>query len=197
MNNEEIDQLALGDIPDYAWRLLEDASKQRSNAFHTPVLSTFGEQYPQSRIVVLRKVDRDQATIDCHTDLRSGKIAELESQPAMSWVFYDAARKLQLRVRGQGRVFHQDDQAKARWQGMAEHSKRCYAQEIPAGQVVDEIVGAAPCPDVTDTQLGWPNFAIVSCAVTEIEWLYLSSQGHLRALCNYSNQGWSAQWIMP
>ena len=59
---------------------IERGSVDRKHGFHLLNFSTYDEEsgYPDSRIVVLRKLIKNNFTLRFHTDLRSKKIAHLQ-----------------------------------------------------------------------------------------------------------------------
>ena len=51
---------------------LERAAADRKSALHTPVLATIGlDGTPRTRMIVLRRMDRESGRLIFHTDLRS------------------------------------------------------------------------------------------------------------------------------
>ena len=76
------------------WRMLGEGASDRRSIFHTPALVSVGlDGWPKARTVVLRSVDRESATLRCHTDLRSPKVAELEGNPRVGVLAYDPGQK--------------------------------------------------------------------------------------------------------
>ncbi len=66
------------------------------------------------------------------------------------------------------------------------------------------ILGAAPGMVLaehggrpSDLNDGFDNFAVISCEVSAIDWLFLRADGHLRARFDWNSDHWSGKWIAP
>ncbi|MDY8107801.1 pyridoxamine 5'-phosphate oxidase family protein [Fulvimarina sp. 2208YS6-2-32] len=190
---------------------LKDAVDERDHGFRTFSVATIGlDGAPRSRIVVLRGVDAAVGEVRFHTDLRSRKIVELGVHEAVSLLFYDQDRKLQVRVRGTARILtladdRPDDRAAAAFAGARPGSRVCYRVEPGPGTVIPEPDGYAH-QDVADgldgdiaSDPGSDNFAAVLVACNEIEILYLASEGHRRARFRRKagNAPYRGEWLTP
>jgi hypothetical protein len=100
--------LTLPGVESQAWTLLVDGSRNPKDAFYTGTLGTLGSLGPNLRTVVLRQADPQQRTTVCYSDVRAGKVAELLENPAISWLFWDDGRKVQLRLTGRATVHTND-----------------------------------------------------------------------------------------
>ncbi len=183
----------------HAWAMLARGVADRRSAFRTPTLGTIGVVgSPQVRTVVLRGCDVGRRTLRFHTDLRSGKVAELQLRPLAALHFYDAGQKLQLRIAGTTQLHHDDDVARAAWAASQAMSRACYTQDVAPGRPIERasaIPQAAGVPDGATT--GFDNFVAVVVAVHSIEWLYLGSQGHRRARFTWDGDQVQATWLAP
>lgn len=185
------------------WQMLEEGAGSAGHPFHTGVLATVADDGPRLRTVVLRAVDRSGAGLLCHTDLRSAKARQLADGGAVSWLFYDPERKLQLRLRGSGRVHHADAMAEERWSASTPGSRRCYLVSPGPGRRLDAPGSTLPAavrerrPTVAETLPGRANFAVVATRVDLIDWLQLTSDGHRRARFRRQDGGWEGYWIAP
>lgn len=53
-------------------------------------------------------------------------------------------------------------------------------------------------PKIEDTEIGYENFCVVESQVSEMEWLYLASQGHRRARITIGHDGdVKTEWLTP
>ena len=78
---------------------LEEGAIKRNHDFHLLVLGTIDkDNNPQTRNVVLRKVDISQSLIRFHTDKRSNKISDIQSNNSVSLLGYDKSNKLQIDI---------------------------------------------------------------------------------------------------
>ena len=193
----DMEKPALDEIKTLSWKLLREGARGTNSPFRFPVLATRTENGVDARILVLRQAEEAGRTLEFHTDRRSAKINQLAQNNSMTWVFYDAQHKLQLRIGGSGGLCTDSSVVDARWNELRSHTKRAYAQQLTPGTLVDEIVDGAPCAHIEDPEQGRSNFAVVRCVVSEIEWLLLSRGGHQSAIVSYAGEGWSSSWVMP
>ena len=56
-------------------------------------------------------------------------------------------------------------------------------------------------PSKLESEMGYVNFSLIKIFITQIEWLYLASQGHRRALFevkrNNSQLNVTSKWMVP
>ena len=179
-----------------AFRLLSRGVTDRRSPFHTPVVATIGtDGLPQARTVVLRGFDPEARVLRFHTDRRAGKVAELRQSPAVSLLFYDARAKIQVRVVGSAQVHHGDAVAEAAWAKTRSFSRLCYRQATAPGVIIDDPATGLGEP----SDDGLVRFTVVRVAMTALDWLYLSVQGHRRARFVWSPDGIGpdASWMAP
>jgi pyridoxamine 5'-phosphate oxidase len=199
MNKDDLDSV-FADI----WQRLVRGKADRHAAFHTPVVASVdADGAPQQRVMVLRKVDKDAATLRFHTDARSAKAAQLAENALISVIGYDAGAKIQIRVSGRGRVETDTALASESWASSPPSSRRCYLALTAPGSKNDAPTSGLPVhvedrvPTLPETELGRANFAVLVVEIHHLEWLYLASDGHRRAEFVRVNDGWSAQWLVP
>ena len=89
----------LDTIREDALQRLARAASDRRSAMHTPVVATADAD---ARVMVLRAFE--PWTLRFHTDVRAPKVAVIEAEPRIGVLFYDKAEKVQIRVRGVGRI---------------------------------------------------------------------------------------------
>jgi pyridoxamine 5'-phosphate oxidase len=187
-----------------AFALLARGVSDRRSAMHTPALVTLGtDGWPAARTVVLRGFDAASRRLTFHSDGRSRKIAELERNPRVAVLFYDARAKVQVRCRGEAEIHRGDEIARLAWQRLALFSRRAYVGEAPGEERSAPTSGLpmhldnrAPSPE--EAEPGFASFAVVSVRLRQLEWLYLAATGHQRALfrwCPESDR--FACWLTP
>jgi pyridoxamine 5'-phosphate oxidase len=189
---------------DQAWTLWVRGGVDRRSAFHTPVVATVDDAgAPQARVMVLRQADREMRSLRFHTDTRSGKVEQLAAMPDISVLGYDAASKIQLRVRGTG-VIHQTGEAvEAAWAKTGLPSRKCYLARAAPGSISDAPTsGLDDGYDVRDPTLvesmpGRAHFSILLVSVDSIEWVYLAATGHRRARFDWTGTDWRKEWLVP
>ena len=175
-------------------RLAKGASC-RNSAMHTPVVGTADADV---RVMVLRHFDPDEWTLRFHTDLRAPKCAVVAADPRIGVLLYDREAKIQMRVRGRAWIEHEGETADHAWQQSTNFARRCYlgdgpgtASDSPTSGLPEEVEGVEP----GDAELvpARENFAVLIVEIEEVDWFFLSHDGHRRALV--TREG--GQWITP
>ncbi len=180
---------------------LEHGATSRKSAMHTSVVGTSDGDL---RVMVLREFDAGTHTLRFHTDARSPKVKSIEANPAMQILAYDPEAKIQIRMRGRGRVERDTPSADAAWDASTNFAKRCYlAESGPSSETAEPTSGLPQWvegknPDDAQVAAARQNFAIVLVTVTEFDWLYLANSGHRRAKVTIGDEGTpSVSWLVP
>ena len=171
---------------------LEKGVTERGHDFHLLVLGTLDEENnPQTRNVVLRKVDLSQSLLRFHTDKRSNKILDIKNNNSISLLGYDKSNKLQVRIMARAEIESSQETLLDIWSDMYPMSRECYrVNDAPGKAVSSKDEGA-------DKMNGFENFTIVNCYIDSIETLFLHSSGHLRAKYQNENNQFTGQWLVP
>lgn len=178
---------------------LARAPRDRKCAMHTPVVVSAPAD---ARVMVLRAFDQAEARLRFHTDARSPKVAAIAADSRMAVLFYDKSAKIQIRVRGIGRVERTGPVADAAWAKGTNFARRCYlgegpgsASPVPTSGLPPEFEGVEP----DDAQLipARANFAVLLIDVAQVDWLYLAHTGHVRAQFTRAGEGWEGRWVTP
>jgi len=195
------------DDPELAalWDALEAGVAAGPHPFHTAFLATVGAHSEAAvaaevRTVVLRYLDREQWRMDLHTDLRSPKVAEIEANPAVSLLFYDAPGKRQLRAKGRATVHNQDDLTAERWETVRSQSRECYrAPAAPSSRVEGEADGQSDggSGELLPEAAGYKHFCVVTVELTELEVLDLNHRGHSRRRWTRRGTGYERWEVAP
>jgi hypothetical protein len=196
--------LTLPNVERQAWTLLLDGSRNPKDAFYTGTLGTLSAAGPSLRTVVLRGVDLLQRTTVSYSDVRAGKVAEILGNPAVSWLFWDDGRKVQLRLTGRATVHTDDALADGHWQGTSPSNRRSYlagpapgtAQPSPTSGLPEALDTREPTEE--ESAAGRPHFAVIITQVEYLEWLWLARGGHRRAAFRYAGkERTEATWLVP
>ena len=175
------------------------AALDRKSPMHTPVIVTADVD---ARVMVLRAFDMAQWTLRLHTDTRAPKADAIATDPRVAAVFYDKGAKIQIRLRGTGRIETQGPVADAAWVASTNFARRCYlgdgpgaASDVPTSGLPPEFEGGEP----DDMQLdpARENFAVLLIDIAEVDWLYLAHTGHVRAQFTRIGEQWSGRWVAP
>lgn len=181
----------------YAFAMLAAGAKDRRSGFHTPAVGTIDlNGAPSVRTVVLRRFDPIERIIAFHTDMRTRKPKEIAANSRIAVHFYDAGRKLQLRTDCTARLEHGSEVARAAWTASRAMSRACYAQAFPPGDPLPEPDAYAHATPLEDEE-AFRNFAVVRAKILRLEWLYLASKGHRRALFDWRGGELKCMWLAP
>ncbi|MEO1221031.1 MAG: pyridoxamine 5'-phosphate oxidase family protein [Pseudomonadota bacterium] len=176
------------------------AAKDRRSPMHVPAVVTSDVD---ARGMVLREFNSSDWFLRFHTDTRAPKVTAIEADPRMAVLFYDKGSKIQIRVKGKGRILRDDPITQTAWDQGTNFARRCYLgdgpgalSELPTSGLPSELEGHEP----TDEQLipARDNFAILMVELAELDWLYLAHTGHVRAQFVRGDDGdWQGRWVSP
>ena len=183
------------------WSMLDSAIKDRSSPFRIPIFICGNQDDFDGRIVVLRKSDQEKNIIQYHSDIRSNKIAKLKSNKNAAMLFYDKEDKIQVRLKVECVVNHENDITKQSWLKTGHMSRKCYLVDNgPGTESNNPTSGLKPELDnfeftMEQSEVGYQNFTVIQCKIKSMEWLYLAAKGHRRARFDIENN--KEQWLVP
>ena len=189
------------EIKNKIWSMLDTAIKDRGSPFRIPVFICGGQGDFDGRIVVLRKSDRENNIIQYHSDIRSNKIAKLKSNKNAAMLFYDKEEKIQVRLKVECIVNHENEITKQSWLKTGHMSRKCYLVDHGPGTESDTPTsGLKPELDnfeftMEQSEVGYKNFTVIQCKIKSMEWLYLAAKGHRRAKFDLENN--KDTWLIP
>ena len=174
--------------------ILDNAVDNAKTLFHTLILSSLDEGKIASRVVVLREFNSKERYLRFHTDARAPKIKHFQKNSNASILGYDPALKIQLKLQGNVEVHLKDDVTIASWNESTTRSKKCYSVEGGSSLEIDNPAEY----DISDVNIedGYLNFAVIKFTYTSLEFLYLKSSGHRRALHSWDDELVS-NWLVP
>ena len=184
------------------WALLTRAVNDRSSEFRTPVFICGDKNNLDGRVVVLRKTDEQNLSLQFHSDIRSTKIDSIKKNPNSSLLFYGKKEKIQLRLKTKCEINFNNEITKKSWEKTGHVSRKCYLVNNGPGTVSDKptsgLNGKFDNFDFTkeESEEGYKNFSVIKCKITSIEWLYLAAKGHRRALINFEGSK-KFTWLVP
>ena len=191
----------LPDLEKDTWNRLVNGAVKIRDAFHTPCVATQCNGDINLRTVVLRKALPEIKELRFHTDTRSKKWKELTLNPSISALFYDAADRIQIRVKGRAVLQFNNDITAAAWQKTSLSSRRCYLTNFDPSSFTDNPTSGLPEHieqenfTLVESEIGFNHFGIVSIQVQNIDWLWLHHAGHRRAYFDYETGSFS--WMIP
>ena len=183
------------------WLMLDDAITNRSSQFRTPTFICGDQLDFDGRIVVLRKSDQKNNLLQFHSDIRSDKIEKLKKNSKAAMLFYDKEEKIQVRLKIECIINHENNITKESWEKTQHISRKCYLVDNGPGTISDgPTSGLKPELDNFDytkeeSEEGYKNFTVIQCKINSIEWLYLAAKGHRRARFDLENN--KDNWLVP
>ena len=183
------------------WLMLDDAITNRASQFRIPTFICGDQSDFDGRIVVLRKSDQLNNTLQFHSDIRSDKIEKLKKNPKAAMLFYDKDEKIQVRLKIECVVNYNNEISKESWSKTQHISRKCYLVDNgPGSESASPTSGLKPELDNFDftmeqSEEGYKNFTVIQCKVKSIEWLYLAAKGHRRAKFDLENN--KDTWLVP
>jgi len=189
------------EIKNKIWSMLDNAIKNRSSAFRIPVFICGDQNDFDGRIVVLRKSDQSNDLIQYHSDIRSDKIAKLKTNKNAAMLFYDKEEKIQVRLKVECTINHDNEITKKSWLKTGHMSRKCYLVDNgPGTESQTPTSGLKPESDnfeytMNQSEEGYKNFTVIQCKIKSIEWLYLAAKGHRRARFDLESN--KDNWLVP
>ena len=183
------------------WSMLDDAVTNRSSQFRIPVFICGDRSDFDGRIVVLRKSDQINNLVQFHSDIRSDKIPKLKNNTNASMLFYDKEEKIQVRLKVECIINHDNEITKESWSKTGHISRKCYLVDNgPGTESPTPTSGLKPELDnfeftMEQSEEGYKNFTVIQCKIKSMEWLYLAAKGHRRARFDLINN--KESWLVP
>ena len=183
------------------WSMLDDAVTNRSSTFRIPVFVCGDQKDFDGRIVVLRKSDQSNSLLQFHSDIRSEKISKLKNNNSASMLFYDKKEKIQVRIKVECIINHNNEITKESWSKTGHMSRKCYLVDNgPGTESSNPTSGLKPELDsyeftMEQSEEGYKNFSVIQCKIKFIEWLYLAAKGHRRARFDIESK--KDTWLVP
>lgn len=177
-----MNERSLTGILDTVWSHLTRGKADRKHPARHPTLATIGPDGPELRTLVLRAVDRDVATLECHTDATSPKVDHITNDPRVALHVWVPSARLQIRLRATATLHPGDATLFAQ---LPPEAQANYAGPAPGS------APQAPTPNLSPED----RFTRILCHVTEIDALLLNTP-HRRA-CFTKDTAWSGTWIAP
>ena len=183
------------------WSMLNDAVTNRSSPFRIPVFVCGNQKDFDGRIVVLRKSDQTKILLQFHSDIRSDKIEILKKNSSAALLFYDKEEKIQVRLKTECIINHDNEITKESWSKTGHISRKCYLVDNgPGTKSQNPTSGLKPEFDnyeftMEQSEEGYKNFTVIQCKIKTIEWLYLAAKGHRRARFEVDNN--KEYWLVP
>ena len=144
--------------------------------------------------MVLREFDLKDRKMRFHTDFRASKIHHYEEDSSATVIGYDPEIKIQIKLQGNMSIHYDDETTKLAWDNSTPRSKKCYSVK---GGSSKEISNPEEY-DIKDFKVeeGYKNFAVLVFHFNSLEFLYLKSSGHRRAIHKWNDE-YDSKWLVP
>lgn len=192
-----------GEILKTIWKNLDLGTLDRNHPFHAPVFGTVTSSEPNLRIVVLRRFWRRPAQLAFHAHAGSPKIAELKTNPNVSWLFFHPEERLQVRIKGSATIHTSGELHEEQWLATELFSRRCYIGEAPTREsrrptsgLPETLIDRKPTHE--ESESGKANFVVVTSTIKEIDCLEMNVKGHRRSFFEWHENGeLCTKWLTP
>ena len=177
-----------------AEKILIRAVDDAKSLFHTPVVSSIKNNQITSRVMVLREFDLKDRKMRFHTDYRASKIHHYEENSSATVIGYDPEIKIQIKLQGNISIHYDDETTKLAWDNSTPRSKKCYSVKGGSSKEVSNPEDY----DIKDFEVeeGYKNFAVLVFHFNSLEFLYLKSSGHRRAIHKWNDE-YDSKWLVP
>ena len=195
----------LSGVLERSWRLLEQSIDDPTSPIRTPVLiSVSADGLAQGRTVVLRAFNRQQRQLKIYTDVRSEKVAQLRTQPVCTLVAYQPNPMIQLRLKTNTVVNHNNEITREAWAVMPGPNRCNYLTDPNPGSISVKatdgrpVINAESVPTNDENEIAYSHFSVIVFAINELEWLYLPRRGHRRAQFIWDRtKSLQSNWLIP
>ena len=125
---------------------------------------------------------------------RAAKIDDIMKNASSTVIGYDPDLKIQIKMQGQTKVHIDDEVAKMAWNESTPRSKKCYSVKGGSTKEIEDPQDY----DIQDfiVEDGYKNFAVLIFKFQSLEFLYLKSSGHRRAIHKWDDNQTST-WLVP
>ena len=184
----------LEDTLNAAENILTSAVNDSKTLFHTLVVSSFDGNNISSRVMVLREFNLNDRIMRFHTDYRAPKISHFSEISTATVLGYDPELKIQIKLQGQITPHFNDEITKLAWDSSTPRSKKCYSVKGGSSKEIDD----PEAYDINDFEVeeGYKNFSVLIFNFNSLEFLYLKSSGHIRAIHQWNNS-YTSNWLVP
>ena len=195
----------LSGVLDRSWLLLEQSIEDPTSPVRAPVLiSVSADGLAQGRTVVLRAFNRQQRQLKIYTDVRSEKVAQLRTQPVCTLVAYQPNPMIQLRLKTNAIVNHNNEITREAWAVMPGPNRCNYLTDPNPGSISVKatdgrpIINAESVPTNDENEIAYSHFSVIVFVINELEWLYLPRRGHRRAQFIWDRtNSLQSNWLIP
>ncbi|MBY5780739.1 pyridoxamine 5'-phosphate oxidase family protein [Rhizobium leguminosarum] len=189
--------MTLAEVDASAWAELEAAAADPQSAFrYLNLCSVDAGGRPQTRMVVLRRVDVARRLLEIHTDVRSPKWQEISANALVSLLGFGPQPKVQLRLQGSAELNGPASERAAEAWGLLPRSTRStYMGGPPGDAIVERPANESTAADAD----GQAFFGVLIFRAETLDWFQLRHADNRRAVFAYDHLGalTSSRWVNP
>lgn len=190
----------LNEIDTANWQALSQAALNKEHALRQLVISSVNtEGEPQSRLLILRHADAVSRTLTFHTDIRSPKWQQLQTQNTVSVLAYDTSQSTQLRLSGKVTLYSPTAEiTKQTWLSLSTWTQSNYCGGPPGKRCAQAHNGIGE-PTEQQSARGKQVFGLIEFQAASMDW-YTHQRGRVnRAMFQYNTHGnlTDASWLNP
>lgn len=195
--------ISLKELKLHIWQQIIEGVKNENHGFHFPVLATVGSEGIRQRILTLREAEPEARILIAFSDYRTGKVADLLQNSRANWLFFNNASKEQLRADSQVTIHHKDEYARILWDNLPPSSRTEFLGVLSPGTTSQDYTNNYPEfvfnkeLNYENTENGFENFCVLSCEVSNLDYLQLRKSGHVRAQYFWRDNEWKGSWVAP
>jgi pyridoxamine 5'-phosphate oxidase len=174
------------------WKTLVRATVDKKHPWRVVGFGTAGQNGPQVRSVILRGANPEERQLMFYTDKRSQKICDIENDPRVALLFWNARNNTQLRVCGIAEQQASELIVNSLWLRIPDYARKDYATLSAPGSVLQTSVTGVALETARE------NFVVLNVKVECMEILRLDRAGHVRIAfaLNDSNE-WTEKELVP
>lgn len=191
-----MNSFTLNDIFSSIWKKLDVSVRSRHEAWHLATLATQRDNRPEIRTLVLRGALESERLLWMHTDLRSPKCEDIQKSQEGALLLYDPEERWQLRLNGCLSFDSESEATNKVWQHTSASAKRCYQGNLIPSSKAQDATSNLP-NEQAHSDLGRENFTRLLFHISKMDWLFLKSDGHLRAQWLWTSDKFVGTWVVP
>lgn len=198
-------------LSDAIWDELESSASHPELPWGLAVFATVYSQArsqavtPEIRTLVLRDADRNSRSLTWHTDSRSPKVEQLQSNAESSILFWSPENRVQLVLRCTTQVIKEGKLWEEAWESSQLTSRRAYLGDQAPGDETGEMCVNFPDEFITrpptsaESLAGKENFAVLQTIAYEMDFLLLRQSGNVRVRLTWdtTEMRWNSAWVCP
>jgi pyridoxamine 5'-phosphate oxidase len=184
-----IEQNNLDLMHSFAWQCMQQGANSYKHAMHQFTISTAINNIPEARTVILRKAIVANKLLQFNTDIRSPKVAILNTNNKAQALFYNHADRVQIRLTCAATINYNNEVTEQAWEIARLASKLNYSNSSPSGTLLNEpeqIDINNPNPSKELLAKCKQNFAVIQLQVSKLDMVLLHYTYNKRMIVEYT-----------